>query len=207
MSVFEYLQTPEALNAFSLGAASGMMFGGIGVAKDVLDNFSRRAEAQVDMVDRAVAKDDIDFIPKMEVLVQKEAIAQETVDAVKQLLELKVSEEKGVTYDEWVQQGQNERRAKLEEVRTKLQEFNNKRKEEEQMKAIENDVKAADQKEFKVEGVTKITEAQKERVKVDLEDTKRLLAKELSYSKDLQKPETIDRYTKHIQKLEGIIET
>lgn len=104
MSVFEYLQTPEALNAFSLGAASGMMFGGIGVAKDVYDNFSRRAEAQVDMVDRAVAKDDIDFIPKMEVLVQKEAIAQETVDAVKQLLELKVSEEKGVTYDEWVQQ-------------------------------------------------------------------------------------------------------
>lgn len=130
MSVFEYLQTPEALNAFSLGAASGMMFGGIGVAKDVLDNFTRRAEAQVDMVDRAVAKDDIDFIPKMEVLVQKEAIAQETVDAVKQLLELKVSEEKGVTYDEWVQQGQNERRAKLEEVRAKLQEFNNKRKEE-----------------------------------------------------------------------------
>ena len=207
MSVFEYLQTPEALNAFSLGAASGMMFGGIGVAKDVLDNFTRRAEAQVDMVDRAVAKDDIDFIPKMEVLVQKEAIAKETVDAVKQLLELKVSEEKGVTYDEWVQQGQNERRAKLEEVRAKLQEFNNKRKEEEQMKAIENDVNTADQKEFKVERVTKITEAQKERVKVDLEDTKRLLAKELSYSKDLQNPETIDRYTKHIEKLEGIIET
>jgi len=131
MSLFEYIQTPEALNAFSLGAASGMMFGGIGVAKDVLDNFTRRAEAQVDMVDRAVVKDDIDFIPKMEVLVQKEAIAQETVDAVKKLLELKVSEEKGITYDEWVQQGQNERRAKLEEVRAKLQDFNTKRKEEE----------------------------------------------------------------------------
>lgn len=131
MSVFEYLQTPEALNAFSLGAASGMMFGGIGVAKDVLDNFTRRAEAQVDMVDSAVAKDDIDFIPKMEVLVQKDAIAQETVDAVKQLLELKVSEEKGITYDQWVQQGQEERRAKLEEVRAKLQDFNTKRKEEE----------------------------------------------------------------------------
>jgi hypothetical protein len=134
MSVFEYLQTPEALNAFSLGAASGMMFGGIGVAKDVLDNFTRRAEAQVDMVDSAVAKDDIDFIPKMEVLVQKDAIAQETVDAVKQLLELKVSEEKGITYDEWVQQGQEERLAKLEEVRAKLQDFNTKRTMEENNK-------------------------------------------------------------------------
>jgi hypothetical protein len=131
MSVFEYLQTPEALNAFSLGAASGMMFGGIGVAKDVLDNFTRRTEAQVDMVDSAVAKDDIDFIPKMEVLVQKEAIAQETVDAVKQLLELKVSEEKGITYDQWVQQGQEERRAKLEEVRAKLQDFNKNMKKKE----------------------------------------------------------------------------
>jgi hypothetical protein len=131
MSVFEYLQTPEALNAFSLGAASGMMFGGIGVAKDVLDNFTRRTEAQVDMVDSAVAKDDIDFIPKMEVLVQKDAIAQETVDAVKQLLELKVSEEKGITYDQWVQQGQEERRAKLEEVRAKLQDFNKNMKKKE----------------------------------------------------------------------------
>lgn len=159
MSVFEYLQTPEALNAFSLGAASGMMFGGIGVAKDVLDNFTRRAEAQVDMVDSAVAKGDIDFIPKMEVLVQKDAIAQETVDAVKQLLELKVSEEKGITYDQWVEQGQNARAEKIGEIRGKLEEFNKniKKKEVEQKQATYREtLKEVGMDEKEIENTLKI---------------------------------------------------
>lgn len=40
------------------------------------------------MVDEAIEKNDIDFIPKMEVLEKKEAISRETVDAVKTLLDL-----------------------------------------------------------------------------------------------------------------------
>lgn len=84
----EYLQTDEAREAFKMGMAGGMMFGGVGVVKDAYDNFIDRAKAQVDMVDEAIDKNDIDFIPKMEVLEKKEAISRETVDAVKTLLDL-----------------------------------------------------------------------------------------------------------------------
>lgn len=42
MSLMDYLQTDEASQAFTLGAASGMMFGGIGVAKDMFDNIHAR---------------------------------------------------------------------------------------------------------------------------------------------------------------------
>lgn len=62
MSIRDYLGTDEAQNAFVLGATSGMMFGGIGVAKDVYDNFEKRTQAQVDMVEKAVEEDDINFI-------------------------------------------------------------------------------------------------------------------------------------------------
>lgn len=111
------------------------------------------------MVDSAVAKDDIDFIPKMEVLVQKDAIAQETVDAVKQLLELKVSEEKGITYDQWVQQGQRAREEKIGEIRGKLEEFNKniKKKEVEQKQATYREtLKEVGMDEKEIENTLKI---------------------------------------------------
>lgn len=81
------------------------------------------------MVDQAVEKNDIDFLPKMDVLVKKEAISQETADAVKTLLDLKLQEQ-GTTVDEWMQNGAKERKAKINETRAKIQDLNTKMKEE-----------------------------------------------------------------------------
>lgn len=40
------------------------------------------------MVDEAIEKNDIDFVPKMEVLAEKDVISRDTVDAVKTLLDI-----------------------------------------------------------------------------------------------------------------------
>lgn len=53
------------------------------------------------MVDEAIQKNDIDFIPKMEVLLQKDAISRDTVDAVKTLLDLNLKNQ-GSSYEEWM---------------------------------------------------------------------------------------------------------
>lgn len=81
------------------------------------------------MVDEAVQKNDIDFLPKMDVLVKKEAISQETEDAVKTLLDLKLQEQ-GTTVDEWMKNGTKERKDKINETRAKIQDLNKKMKEE-----------------------------------------------------------------------------
>jgi len=89
------------------------------------------------MVDQAVEKNDIDFLPKMDVLVKKEAISQETADAVKTLLDLKLQEQ-GTTVDEWMQNGAKERKAKINETRAKIQDLNTKMKEEKAQTPIQS---------------------------------------------------------------------
>ena len=45
------------------------------------------------MIEKAVEKNDIDFIPKMEALAQKDAISEATVEAVKTLMDLKLNDQ------------------------------------------------------------------------------------------------------------------
>lgn len=130
MGVFEYLQTDEAREVFKLGAASGLAFGGLGVAKDAYDNFTDRTKAQVEMVQKAVEKNDIDFIPKMEILKDKGAISEQTVGAAKTLLSLKLNEKTGQTYDQWVQAGNDTRKQKIEETAASLKDLGAKIEEE-----------------------------------------------------------------------------
>lgn len=63
------------------------------MAKDAYDNFSRRVEAQVESVETAIEKNDIDYIGKMEVLANKEMITRDTLDAVKTLMNIKTQEQ------------------------------------------------------------------------------------------------------------------
>lgn len=135
MTVFEYLQTDEAREVFKLGAASGLAFGGLGVAKDAYDNFTDRAQAQVDMVEEAVDKKDPDFLGKVDVLVKKDAISEKTAEAIKSLLEIKVKEKTGKTYQEFQEGALAERRGKIEEVRGKMLQLNEKIQKEPQKQA------------------------------------------------------------------------
>lgn len=100
------------------------------MTKDAYDNFIDRATAQVDMVQEAIEKNDIDFVPKMEVLAQKGAVSEQTVEAVKTLLDLSLKNE-GTTLEEWTQKGMEERKTKIDETRGKLQELNNSMQEKE----------------------------------------------------------------------------
>lgn len=59
----------------------------------------------------------------MEVLAQKEAISRDTVDAVKTLLDINLKNE-GSSYEEWMTNGLQERKAKIEETQGKMQTIN-----------------------------------------------------------------------------------
>lgn len=100
------------------------------MAKDAYDNFIDRATAQVDMVQEAIEKNDIDFVPKMEVLAQKGAVSEQTVEAVKTLLDLSLQNE-GTSLSEWMSNGMQARKEKIDETRGKIQELNNSMKEKE----------------------------------------------------------------------------
>lgn len=82
------------------------------------------------MVDEAIQKNDIDFIPKMEVLAKKGAVSEQTVEAVKTLLDLSLQNE-GTSLSEWMSNGMQARKEKIDETRGKIQDLNNSMKEEE----------------------------------------------------------------------------
>lgn len=82
------------------------------------------------MVDEAIQNNDIDFVPKMEVLAKKGAVSEQTVEAVKTLLDLSLQNE-GTSLSEWMSNGMQARKEKIDETRGKIQELNIKVKEEE----------------------------------------------------------------------------
>lgn len=76
------------------------------------------------MVDEAIKKNDIDFVPKMEVLAKKGAVSEQTVEAVKTLLDLSLQNE-GTSLSEWMSNGMQARKEKIDETRGKIQDLNN----------------------------------------------------------------------------------
>lgn len=82
------------------------------------------------MVHEAIQKNDIDFVPKMEVLAQKGAVSDKTVEAVKTLLDLSLQNE-GTSLSEWMSNGMQARKEKIDETRGKIQDLNNSMKEKE----------------------------------------------------------------------------
>lgn len=81
------------------------------------------------MVDEAIQNNDIDFVPKMEVLAKKGAVSEQTVEAVKTLIDLSLKNE-GTSLSEWMSNGMQARKEKIDETRGKIQDLNNSMKEE-----------------------------------------------------------------------------